>query len=336
MNAASSDPSTAFVRSLAAVVLDPASTGAELQRACEALHAWALGGLPALSGQSTVLPAGLAIAPADAARCLLDAARTACLARALDASIAHRVLRDPGACVHVLYAGCGPLAPLALLAAARHRHAPLRITLLDVHAQSLHHARATFERAGLAGSLGGTVCADAAGWRLPEAAPRPAILVAEVMQRALAREPQLAVVANLLPQCEAGADLVPACIGVELALAPLEALFGAAPDEPPYRLATVLELSGASLPALCQSLRLEPAWLPESSLRIPSGAPRDCHAVLRTRIEGGHGHALPEGASGLTQPMPVPELGRLAPNDTLRLRYRLLPVPGFELARVDA
>lgn len=322
------------VGSLAARILDPTIAGASLQRACDELHDWALGPLPALSGASIALPSGLAIAPVDAARCLLDAARTACLARALDASIARRLGRNPRGRVDILYAGCGPLAPIALIAAAHHSDAPLRISLVDAHPESLRNACALFERAGLAGLLGDVACDDAACWRLPATAARPAILVAEIMQRALAREPQLAVVANLLPQCQDGADLIPARIGIELVLAPLETLFDGASRPTQHPLGTVLELSTATLPALCGALRGDASGLPEVSLRIPSDAPHGCHAVLLTCIDGGHGHALAEGASGLTQPLPLLQLGQVAPGDTLKLRYRLAPEPGFEFARL--
>lgn len=323
----------AFVHSLATRILDRTTGDAELLHACAALHEWALGPQPALSGTSIGLPSGLAIAPLDAARCLLDAARTACLARALDASIAARRARRPNERIEILYAGCGPLAPLALIAAARHRETPLRISLIDAHPESLRMARGVFERAGLAGLLGDVVCDDAARWRRPAAAPRAAILVAEVMQRALAREPQLAVVANLLPQCEHGTELIPARIGIELALAPLESLFLGASGAARHRLGSVLELSAAALPALCRALRANPTRLPAQSLQIPDDAPHGCHAVLLTCIDGGHGHALAESASGLTQPLPVLELGRVAPGETLTLCYRLVPEPGFEFAR---
>jgi hypothetical protein len=325
-----------FVHGLAACILDPTTGDAALREACDALHGWALGLHPDLSRTPIGLPSGLAIAPVDAARCVLDAPRTACLARALDASIAHQLARNPDARVQVLYAGCGPFAPLALIAATRWRHARLRIDLLDVHAASLRSARALFDQAGLAGLLGEAICADAVRWRRPTQAPRPAILVAEVMQRALACEPQLAVVANLLPQCAGDADLVPAKITVDAALASLEALFGGGSGVVEHALGAVLELSAAALPVLCRHLQNDPTRLPEVVLPVPADAPQGCHAVLRTRIDAGHGHTLAQGDSGLTQPLPLLEPGRLAPGDVLKLHYRLTPEPGFECVRAPA
>ena len=80
---------------------------------------------------------GKAIAPRDAARCVLDFARTVTFMRGVHAAVAEARRRFPGTPVEILYAGCGPLAPLAL---------PV-VTALDARASSSRSSMPTSDRA---------------------------------------------------------------------------------------------------------------------------------------------------------------------------------------------
>ena len=317
------------LRAVAAALLHAALRGEALQQACADLLALAVASEPELGEAPIALASGVAISPRDAANCILDGPRTACLARAVDAAVAARIPSSQP--IEVLYAGCGPFAPLALCTAALRPDAPLRFTLIDAHAPNLARARRLFERAGLAHMIASTVCADAACWTRPPGPP-PDILIAEVMQRALALEPQVAVMANLLSQCRPDAAMVPAVIRVDLALRRVDEMFD--PGVPDRVLGTALTLSRASLPALRAAILRDATVLPEIVLDVPRDAPTDCVGVLLTHVEAGEGHVLAAGSSGLTQPLPLLAQGLVRPGDRFRLRYRLEPVPGFDLERM--
>ena len=319
------------LRAVAASLLDPALHGDALQRACADLHAMALASEPALTQTPIALASGVAISPRDAANCILDAPRTACLARAVDAAVAARIPRSTP--IEVLYAGCGPFAPLALCTAALRPDAPLRFTLIDAHAPNLARAHRLFERAGLAHMIASMVCEDAARWTRPPG-PAPDILIAEVMQRALALEPQVAVLVNLSPQCRPDAAIVPSLIRIDLALRRLDTMFDA--GVPDSVLGTALTLSRASLPALRAALLHDSTGLPDTVLELPRDAPSGRVGVLLTHVEAGDGYVLAPGASGLTQPLPLLAQGIASPGDRFRLRYRLEPVPGFDVTRMAA
>lgn len=315
----------------ASTLLDPSAGIGELHRQCAGLHAGLLALVPSLPERPMALDAGLALSPADAARCLLDLLRTARLLQAVDAAIDERFGAGSRG-VLVLYAGCGPLAPLALLLARRWRERPLRFVLVDVHEASLAAARRLFEWAGVAGMLQACLQADAASLRLPSGLA-PDVLVVEVMQRALAREPQLAVLANLLPQCPSDLRLVPHRIRIEAWLTRLAREFD--PTEPRERhaLGSLLELSRSSVPEFADLLARGAQSLPPIRLRVPGDLPVGLHLMLRTRIETAPGVELADYDSGLSYPQIVHELGTIQPGESLRFEYRLGGEPGFRVSR---
>lgn len=314
-----------------AALLDPQTPAGTLLGVCGQLHAGLLARLPPLPDRPTALDSGLALSPADAARCLLDLLRTARLLQAVDAAIYERLAADGGP-VQVLYAGCGPLAPLALLLARRWRSRPVGFVLIDVHELSLVTARSLFEWAGVADRLEQCLQADAATLRLPPAL-NPSVLVVEVMQRALAREPQLAVLANLLPQCSAGTLLVPHRIRIEAWLTRLASELDPAKPRERHALGTVLDLCRSTLPELSLAVSRGDAGLPPLRLIAGADLPAGLHLMLRTRIETAPGTELADYDSGLSYPQILHELGTIRPGEVLHVEYRLGVEPGFRVCR---
>ena len=137
-------------------------------------------------------PDGLAVSPTMAAMCADDYLRTILFLRGLHDAIARVRQSIGGRPVHVLYAGCGPCATLAvpLMTLFEAREACFR--LLDVNPLSIDSARSVVETLGLAAHVTGCEVADAAACRI---APqhRPDIILAEVMQNCLRKEPQVGV-----------------------------------------------------------------------------------------------------------------------------------------------
>jgi hypothetical protein len=315
-------------------LLDPQTPLGVARQHCIDLHAGLCARLPPLASEPTPLASGVALSPADAARCLLDVLRTIRLLQAVDTAIAAGIdARGPG--LQVLYAGCGPLAPLALLLARRWRGHGVRFVLVDVHASSLAAARGLFEWAGVAGMLQATWRADAATLRLPRGLA-PAVLIVEVMQRALAREPQLAVLANLLPQCPAEVRLVPQRIRIEAWLARVASEFNPARPRERIALGALLELSRDTAAGFAALLATGATALLPRRLRVPATAPTGLGLMLRTRIETAPGVELADYDSGLTYPHFLLALGTVQPGETLLFDYRLGHDPGFRVRREPA
>ena len=161
------------------------------------------------------LPTGKAISPLGAARCVLEYRRTAVFLQAMDAALRSLFERFPGETIHVLEAGSGPLAPLALPFALRYPPQKVVFTLLDIHPAALDGARRIAELLGIGSSIRAYLEADATTVRFAER-DRPHLIACEVLLRALTKEPQVAATLNLAPQLRPGGSFLPERIDVRL------------------------------------------------------------------------------------------------------------------------
>jgi len=208
-------------------LLDPSCTPGEQRNAA---HDWCDWGLNLLAMNETepparqdsrfadsLLPTGKAISPLGAMRCVREYRRTAVFLQAMDAALRRARERFPGERIHVLEAGCGPLAPLALPFAVRYRPDEVEFTLLDLHPIALDGARRAAEELGVGDSVRAFLAADATAIRFAEA-DRPHVIACEVLLRALTREPQVAATINLAPQLRRGGIFLPERINVDAGL----------------------------------------------------------------------------------------------------------------------
>lgn len=279
-----------------------------------------------------LLAHGTAIAPRSAAACVLDFARTTAFLRGTEGALRAALARFPERPIEMLYAGCGPFAPFALMLATQFDPAEVRITLLDVNPRSLDCARRVFEGFGLRAFVRDAVCVDAAAYAWPHAQPLHVVLT-ETMQRALEKEPQVAVTLNLAPQLCEGGILVPERIAVDLCLFDPAREFPALDGngEPAYSrvrvpLGEVFALTAASARALAAA-----GAFPVVEIDVPPDS-RHQLATLRTRIAVFGEHVLDEYASGITNPL---LLNDFAGARHIRVQYASGPQPAFHCERVD-
>src|SRR5262249_46948528 len=145
------------------------------------------------------------------------------------------------------------------------------------------------------------------------------LVLVETMQRALEKEPQVAIALNLAPQLCDGGIMVPERIVVDLCLYDPAREFSLANTDGTFEdtrvrlsLGTLLELTVQSARQLARD-----AHYPESVLDAPAEA-RHLPAILRTAITVFGNHALGECASAITTPLP---LNDLAGAHCIRARY---------------
>ena len=161
------------------------------------------------------LPEGKAISPTKAAFCLLEGQRTAVFLRGIYKAILQLQQQFPGEKLNILYAGCGPYATLLTPLTAMFRPDEVYFYLLDINDISLTAVKKLYEAAGLTDYVADYICADATTYKTP--VPMH-LMISETMKEALVKEPQVAIMLNLVPQLPEGGLFIPQAITVSAKL----------------------------------------------------------------------------------------------------------------------
>lgn len=282
--------------------------------------------------QERVVSGGIAIAPLDAARCILDTPRTLRFLRGIDRAIAK--LRDhfPGEEIRILYAGCGPFAALAQPFLGQ---PDLRWTCVDTHPIAVETLDRLVRRRGKDTASLELVCADAATL----VGRRFHLVIAEVMQRALSKEPQLGLTVRLAPGLEPGGVWIPQSILLHATLADLEREFspvdesGAVTTERRrIEMGTLLDLNAVDAPAWTEDMGEETLDLGQTVVPDLSSP---MQVLVRTEVRIFEELALGDYDSGLTVPRVCRELGSVRGGERVHWRYRLRPTPGITVEVVE-
>jgi len=165
--------------------------------------------------QPMLLPDGKGIGPYWAAMCVNDMVRTKSFVRGLYLAIKEAQRTFPDACVHVLYAGTGPFATLALPMTSLFTPDQVQFTFLEANPITFEMLQKTIEAFGIQPFIKDTVLADATTYRPAETVH---ILLTETMQRALDKEPQVAITQQLVPYLHPDGFLVPESIEIKAGL----------------------------------------------------------------------------------------------------------------------
>lgn len=279
------------------------------------------------------LSAGSAISPLDAGRCLLDVRRTVAYLRGVHAAIQEAQQRFPGDVIHVLYAGCGPFALLCLPLLPLLAEQAVHFTLLDVHARAIDSVQTIMAALRLEAANVDCLVCDATQYHAPGHRPLH-VVVSETMQRALEKEPQVAILMNAAPQLAAGGLMVPEMIAVDAVLTDLSRELGGngiAPEPWNGRvpLGRILEVDRERA---CEwSVAGLLSHLPPVRISMPSVVPAQSSLLLATTIRTFGMHLLREYESGLTHPL---TMNGWRADKEIEFTYRLGEKPGFHLEPV--
>lgn len=158
---------------------------------------------------------GQAIGTFLAAACVNEVRRTQRFCRGLFQSVARAVASRPGRPVHVIYAGAGPFAALALPTMRQFPAEEVQFTLLEVNPGSLDKLRHVISALELEPYVRRVELCDATTWRVPDGAVD--IVISETMNQALQREPQAGIMLNLRRQLGDSVVFIPEAVEVRLA-----------------------------------------------------------------------------------------------------------------------
>ena len=329
-------------------MLDPSRTPGEHRQAAQEWCAWGLDLLgldedelatrPDAFSADSRLQTGKAISPLGAMRCVREYKRTAVFLQAMDAALQSARKRFPGERIHVLEAGCGPLAPLALPFALRNSPDEVTFTLLDLHPIALEGARRVAGELGVSESVRAFLAADATAIRFSDH-DRPHVIACEVLLRALTREPQVAATMNLAPQLRSGGFFLPERIDVDAGLfdhARWHRTLTNAVKDGEEGLPSIRELGTVfSLDAYAAD-KLQPRGdgrLAAASVRIPPHDPDRTPLQLFTRIQVFGEHRLGDFDSSLNLPERVKHPAALgAAGGVAEFHYEVSAEPGLRLA----
>jgi hypothetical protein len=282
---------------------------------------------------------GLAISPEQAAMCAGEFQRTAIFLRGLHDAIAEVVESKSPEPVHVLYAGSGPYAALAVPLMTVFPPEKVRFTVLDMHPVSIESAKSVVHRLGLDRSVEAYVLADACEYTIPEEAI-PDIILSETMSTALEREPQVAIMRHLLGQAP-DAVIVPESVRVDACLVDTSVepdiivpeSAGPAKGQPDrIPLGPVFELNISTIRS----------WASASGDRLPAGAiqvplpPNPSYRpFLFTSITTHGDHVLQTHDSSLSGIREITNVGDLSTGATLQFHYRLGENPSLVAEVMD-
>lgn len=170
-----------------------------------------------INDDDVMLPSGKAISSIKAAHCVLDLMRTVIFLRGINKAISQLQKDFPGQRLNILYAGTGPFATLLTPFTTLFKSQQLAFYLMDINADSLDCVKKIYNSLGIEDFVAEVICTDATTYRLP-AKKTMHLVISETMMHALVREPQVAIMLNLIPQMEAKTIFVPEEINVNLKL----------------------------------------------------------------------------------------------------------------------
>jgi len=277
-----------------------------------------------------MLPSGKAIGPIVAAECIKDYMRTYRFIRGLYGAVCAIKKEQPQQPVHLLYAGTGPFATLALPLTSVFGPEAIQFTFLEIQPESYQMVQKTIDAFGLNPYIRAVHLVDACSYQ-PDAIQPINIVLSETMQAALDKEPQVAITHHLSRFIAPGGHLIPQKISVWAGL-----------SNPGKEMSAIL---GEPIPPQCYKQPLKmlleldqhavspgPSGYPPIDVELSAAQLKDFPQLnLYTEIQVFDQEIIRYRESGLTLSKKIDKFDVENLQDhQVRFQYRLGANPGFE------
>nr|WP_324256847.1 class I SAM-dependent methyltransferase [Cellvibrio fontiphilus] len=276
-----------------------------------------------LDEHATVTAQGKAVSPTTAAQCAEDVERTRIFMQGVYAAIQqkrqdnnYQLNYQP---IDVLYAGTGPFGLLLIPLLPLFDTAQLRVTLLDIHAESLEKLQCLIRFLGVQRFVVRLEQADACVW---QSAEKFDLIISETMRQGLIQEPQVSIFSHLQQFLKADGWLIPEMIRLDLWLSAGAFPAGNECKNPDVYLGAVFQLDKTTAVQLGHGDNA----CAQGSLLIPQYDLLLQDLKLTTFIQVFGAYQLHDNQSQLTLPL-YERNARVLPNSVLHFRYVLGAYP---------
>ncbi len=210
------------LRTITDILLKPEDDYSEITKAIDDLYSLFLktSGLELDDNENredVYLPKGKAIGTTWAAMCVKEMMRTKYFLRGLYAGIKAAQEKFPNTCIHILYAGTGPFATLAIPMTTVFTSEEINFTFLEINPTSIEFLKRNINAFNAQSYVTNIIQCDATMFRADSIKPIHIILT-ETMQNALQKEPQVSICMNLVSQMLPDGILIPQSIKIDAAL----------------------------------------------------------------------------------------------------------------------
>lgn len=272
-----------------------------------------------LDEHATITAQGKAVSPTTAAQCAEDVQRMRVFMQGVSAAIQKKLLQKNYQPIHILYAGTGPFGLLLIPLLPLLDATQVRVTLLDIHAESLDKLQLLIDALGVRDFIQHAELTDACAWQSEQ---RFDLIISETMRQGLIQEPQVSIFSHLQQFLLDDGWLIPEIIrldlwmstGVSAAVRPLE--------HRDLLLGTVFQLDKTTAMQLGNGDNA----CAKANLMVPDYPAALTDLKLTTYIQVFGRHQLHENQSQLTLPL-YERNARVMPNSLLQSQYQLGTYP---------
>ena len=280
------------------------------------------------------LSSGKALGTTWAAMCIKDLIRTKTFIKGLFEAI-DSLKNSNKQPIHILYAGTGPYATLALPIMAELSEKDVQFTFLEINQASFNNCLKVIKALQFEGYVKASFNTDATKFKI-DPKDQIDILLSETMQRALEKEQQVPLVMNLARQVNNDFILIPQEISLKLCLLNWTKFQNRADlenEDYSIRLGHFLKFNLETIKKDFAELEFKGSktTFPIQKFQLPVNEEYNLLTVL-TEIRIFGNTLIKVNESGLTVPLIIEDMKNLTSKTSIEITYKVDKVPGIEFS----